>query len=259
MKLLNEVVSFLDSILPPDHPADSSINGLQVANNGEIDRIYTAVDASWEAIQLAKNAKNALFFVHHGLFWRKQEIRITEAMYRKIDYMIRNNIALYASHLPLDQHPELGNNAVLLQQLGFEASSFHSFGSYHGCSLGYWAEYEQAVSMDDIILSVKQFSPLPFQYFQGPKKMIKRIAVVTGDGCDFAAEARKIQTDLFITGEFSHQSYTYCQENELNMLYLTHYGSEKWGVIRIGELLTKTFALENVFLDAYPKISWVHS
>jgi len=128
MKQLHEIVAFLDALLPPDHPADSSINGLQVANNGEIDRIYTAVDASWEAIQLAKNAKNALFFVHHGLFWRKQEIRITEAMYRKIDYMIRNNIALYASHLPLDQHPELGNNAVLLQQLGFEASSFHSFG-----------------------------------------------------------------------------------------------------------------------------------
>jgi dinuclear metal center YbgI/SA1388 family protein len=259
MKLLNEIVSFLDSILPPDHPADASINGLQVANDGQVNRIYTAVDASWETLRLGPNVDHALFVVHHGLFWRKQDLRVTEVMYRKLAYMLHHNIALYASHLPLDQHPLYGNNAVLLQKLGIEASTFQSFGSYHGCSLGYWADFKQAISMQEFLGKVKQFSPLPFQFYQGSNNMIKRIAVVTGDGCDFITEAKQIQTDLFITGEFSHQSYTYCQDNELNMLYLSHYGSEKWGVIKIGELLTKTFALESVFLDAYPKTTWVHS
>lgn len=256
---LNEVVSYLDSILPPDHPADSSINGLQVANDGIVKKIYTAVDASWETFQLTRELDHALFVVHHGLFWKKQETRITEIMYRKLHYMMQHHIALYASHLPLDQHPLYGNNRVLLEKMGLDTSSLNPFGTYHGCSLGYWAEFKQAVSMQNLIDKLKQFSPLPFQFYQASNNLIKRIAVVTGDGCDFIAEAKQIQTDLFITGEFSHQSYTYCQDNELNMLYLSHYGSEKWGVIKIGELLTQTFALESEFLDAYPKTTWVHS
>ncbi len=257
MANLNEIVCFLNQHLPPDHPSDASINGLQVENNDTIDRIYLAVDASIETFEKAPCPENALFFVHHGLFWRKQDLRMIGPMREKIKFLFQHNAALYASHLPLDAHPEMGNNAQMLRLLGMQANSFHPFGSYHGYSIGLWADFETAQPMDAILEKIISFSPLPFQFLKGKKTKIKRVAVITGGGCDFVNEAEHIKADLFITGEFSLQSYTYSKEAGINILYLTHYGSEKWGVIKFGELLKKAFSLDCLFLDACPTTTWM--
>jgi dinuclear metal center YbgI/SA1388 family protein len=253
MILLSEITKFLDYELPPDNSADASINGLQVDNNGQIDRVYLAVDASWETLQKAENPSNALFFVHHGLFWKKQELRICGSMKKKISFFIEHNAALYASHLPLDNHPAYGNNSLILNHLGI-TQNVHPFGNYHGLPVGLWGDFEQLVSIQDLVQKIAAFSPLPIQLLQGSKKAIKRVAVVTGSGCDFVHDANMLKADLFITGEFSLQSYTYAMEEDLNVLYLTHYGSEKWGVIKFGEVINATFSLECQFLEVCPKI-----
>jgi len=259
MVLLNELTTFLNHELNPEHPVDSSVNGLQVANSGEIERIYVAVDATIETLKLAANPSKALFLVHHGLFWKKQDIRIDGPLYQKIAFLFNHDSAMYASHLPLDLHPRFGNNAMILSQLGIDPQACQAFGNYHGYPVGLWGEFDEAVAFKKIIQMLSQVYPYPLQFQDNRSGLIKRVAVVTGDGCDFTYEATQINADLFITGEFSHQSYTFSQEAEINMLYLSHYGSERWGVIRFGELLTETFGLEHSFIEACPKTNCLQS
>ncbi len=258
MVALSEIVEFLDQHLPPYHCSDASFNGLQVENNGFIERVYLAVDASVDIFNKTPSPDNALFIVHHGLFWRKQDVRIVGPLGQKVKFLMQHNAALYASHLPLDIHPEFGNNAQMLQLLGIQKEKFQPFGSYHGSPIGLWADFEEDQSMAHILEKVSSFSPIPFQFLRGKKTAIKRVAVITGGGCDFVNEAQQINADLFITGEFSLQSYTYSKEVGINVLYLTHYGSEKWGVIKFGELIKKSFSLDCVFLDACPLTTWIN-
>ncbi len=241
---VKEIASYLNELLNVRVIDDISMNGLQVGDNHEVKRVALAVDASLETF---KNAKDAdLLIVHHGLYWGKP-IPIVDSMFERIKLLINNNIALYAAHLPLDLHPELGNNVQGIKLLGLEPSI--EFGNYHGINIGF--EFELPEAMD-----VKEFKKLfeerlgttSILWDFGPEK-IKKGAYVSGDAISLLPEAIEKELDIYITGEPRHSSYWPAYEAGINVLFGGHYMTETLGVKALGNHLKEKFGLETFFID----------
>jgi dinuclear metal center YbgI/SA1388 family protein len=241
------IVSLLDKTLRTSEIPDSSANGLQVEGAAEIARIGLAVDASLETYSLAQQKGCQMVIVHHGMIWDGIK-SVTGPVYRQIEFLVKNDINLYASHLPLDLHPTLGNNAQIAKALGLK--NIQPFGIYkNGVCLG-WEGYlprpATLKSMSDLVK--KKFggpvSALPF----GPQK-IWRVAMISGSGTGSLPEAVEKKIDLFVTGEPKHENHHIALEGKINVIYGGHYHTETLGVIAVGEFLRKRFDVETVFLD----------
>jgi dinuclear metal center YbgI/SA1388 family protein len=227
--------------------ADDSQNGLQVANaTGRLKRVAFAVDACLESFRRAREWKADLLFVHHGLFWGRP-LPVTKSHYQRLKALLASDCALYAVHLPLDAHPELGNNAGIAALLGLE--QIESFGLYKGLKIGIKGRLPEPMSLVDLqrILSSGQnqgLSSLPF----GPER-IRSVGIVSGGGASIAMQAVDENLDLFVTGESSHTIYHPCLEAGLHVLFGGHYLTEVWGVKRMCEKVREEMGLETVFLD----------
>ncbi|MDG5813973.1 Nif3-like dinuclear metal center hexameric protein [Chitinispirillales bacterium ANBcel5] len=242
----DHLVSFLDTTLATGAIKDVSRNGLQVQGGEEIQRIALTVDACMEAYKQAVASGCQMLIAHHGIIWDGLR-SITGSVYNHLKYLLDNDLNLYASHLPLDLHPSLGNNAKLAEMLGLLA--LKPFGWYKGMQIGFEGTLNEPVSIDAIsrILTKHldcRVSMLPFG-----TNNIKRVAVVSGGAAGELQEAINKGVDLFITGESSHENYHAALEAEINVIYCGHYHSEKGGVRALGELITEKFGIETVFLD----------
>ncbi|WP_304222896.1 Nif3-like dinuclear metal center hexameric protein [Gracilinema caldarium] len=226
---------------------DDSVNGLQVDNNGsDIKKVAFAVDASLESFTLAAQRGAGMLFVHHGLLWGKPTA-LTGIMRTRLQVLFENNIALYAVHLPLDQHPEVGNNAVLADLLGLEQRE--PFGLYHDQKIGYKGIFKEPVSIEEAVKRISFMDRPPIGVFPFGKKEIRSCAVVSGGAPMEAFQAVDEGLDLYITGESSHSVYHYAIEGKLNMIAGGHYSTEVWGVRRVMEKLANETSLEVEFLD----------
>jgi dinuclear metal center YbgI/SA1388 family protein len=226
--------------------ADASLNGVQVGKlDKDIRKVVFCVDASMESFRRAKQAGADLVFVHHGIFWGKPEA-LTAGRYQRVSYLIQNDIALYACHLPLDAHPAYGNNAVLARLLGLQ--NVRPFGLYHGVSVGMRGEFADEVTLEEAIRRVlpdgsPALSVLPF----GPER-IKTAAVVSGGGGAEAMQAIEAGIDLYITGEPSHTVYHHAEEARMSFVAAGHYQTETWGVKALAEKVSAELGLESQFL-----------
>ncbi len=226
---------------------DDSLNGVQVGRSGEpIRRAAFAVDACAETFRRAEEEGAQVLFVHHGLFWGRPA-RIEGVLMERIRFLLERDIALYACHLPLDAHPEYGNNAVLARMLGLV--DIKPFGEYHGVSLGFRGRIEPPISLEEAVRRVlpsgdRPRGVLPF----GPDR-ISTAAVVSGGAPFEALEAAREGLDLYVTGEPSHSTYHAVQEEGLNVISAGHYATEVWGVKAVAEKLAREKGLETVFLD----------
>ncbi|MDR0306920.1 MAG: Nif3-like dinuclear metal center hexameric protein [Chitinispirillales bacterium] len=241
------VVSFLDKTLRTSEIGDSSVNGLQVEGNQEITKIGLAVDACLEAYRLAQKNGCQMVIAHHGIIWNGIK-NIRGPLLRQLDFLISNKINLYASHLPLDLHPTLGNNVHLAKAFGLKG--LKSFGVYtNGVHLGFEGTFSKAVTLESTgkLMKEKFGSPVSYLPF-GPKK-IRTAAVISGRGSSALAEAVEKKIDLFITGELIHESYHIALEGGINTVCGGHYHTEKSGVQALGDLLKEKFGVETVFLD----------
>ncbi|GHV73091.1 GTP cyclohydrolase 1 type 2 [Spirochaetia bacterium] len=228
--------------------ADPSLNGIQVDNDGAaITKIAFAVDACLETFQRAADSGAGMLFVHHGLFWG-QPLRITGGHRERIRVLLDHNIALYAVHLPLDQHPSLGNNAALAELLGIESPE--PFGEYHGRKIGYKGALSKPLTIEEALkrISFKDRPPLGVYPF-GKRESIN-CAVIAGGAADEALQALDEGLDLYVTGEMSHQVYHQALEGRLNMIAGGHYSTEVWGVRRIMEHCAAQLNLDVEFIDA---------
>jgi len=240
------IVALLDKTLRTSEIPDSSVNGLQVEGAAEVTRVGFAVDASLEAYKLAAEKGCQMVIVHHGIIW--DGIRsVTGVVYRHIEFLIKNNISLYASHLPLDMHPTLGNNALIAKTLGLK--NMQPFGVYKDSHIGFEGQLPRAETVKSLSDKVKRafggpVSALPF----GPQK-IRRVAAVSGRGTAALPEAIDKKIDLFVTGEPIHENHHAALEGNINVIYGGHYHTEKPGVQAVGEFLNKKFGIETVFLD----------
>jgi dinuclear metal center YbgI/SA1388 family protein len=241
------IVSLLDKTLRTSDIPDSSVNGLQVEGVAEVTRVGLAVDACLEAYRLAHEKGCQMVVAHHGIIWDGGIRSITGPFHRQVEFLIDNDINLYASHLPLDMHPTLGNNIAMAKALSLK--NIQPFGAYKGSYIGFEGYLPKAETVKSIAEAVKRvfggpLSVLPF----GPQK-IWRVAVVSGRGTASLPEAIEKKIDLFVTGEPIHENHHTALEGNINVVYGGHYHTEKSGVLALGEFLNKKFGIEAVFLD----------
>lgn len=227
--------------------ADSSLNGLQVGQEtAPLRTIAFAVDCGLETIQRAKARGAQLLFVHHGLFWGRSE-RLTGFLYKRIASLIDAHMGLYACHLPLDAHPELGNNAVIARILGL--NSVEPFGQYHGAFIGCKGLLPEALSLEAVSRLLLPDGSAPLSMLPFGPKLIRSVGIISGGAASDVLQAVDQGLDLYITGESGHSIYHPVLESGINMLAFGHYSSEVHGVQAVAERVCRDLGLETFFVD----------
>lgn len=238
-----ELVAYLDDYLALDDYTDykDAYNGLQVEGRPHIGRVAVAVDACLATIERAVRENADLLLVHHGLFWGKK-VPITGATYRRLALLIENGLAVYSCHLPLDGHPEVGNNAVLMRRLGLTAT-----GQFGEQNLAVYADTE--LTRNAFVQRVRDALGIePFVMATGAET-VRRVGILTGGGGSWITAAAAAGCDTFLTGEGAHHTYFDAEEQGLNVLYAGHYATETVGVQALAAHLEARFGLETLFLD----------
>lgn len=244
---LNELVAYLDDYLHlADEVADppEALNGLQVANAGEVTRVAAAVDLCEATIRMAGDQGADCLLVHHGLFWGGVRPLVGPA-YRRVAGLIARNIALYSAHLPLDRHPDVGNNAGLARLLGVTVRG--EFGSYHGASIGVWGDMD--ASRDDLGRALAATLGAVPRLLPFGRERVRRVGIVTGAGGSLIPQAAAAGLDTFVTGEGPHWTFFDAEELGINVFYAGHYATEVVGVQALGAHVAAKFALPWTFLD----------
>jgi dinuclear metal center YbgI/SA1388 family protein len=246
MTKLAELVAFLDRELRiseiPDYPG--ALNGLQLENGGEVGRVVAAVDASLPVIEKAIAAEAQLLLVHHGMFWQGTQ-SVTGPIYRKLKSAMDAGMAIYSAHLPLDVHPEWGNNVCLARCIGMD--DLQPFMDWKGLATGVRAEVE--MSRDELVKRVEAAVGGPLHLCPGGPDGVRSIGVVTGGAGSQVAEAAAEGVDTFVTGEGPHWSYGLAEELGINLIYAGHYATETFGVKAVAEALRLKFGTAWKFVD----------
>ena len=250
---LNELSERLSSLLdiPAFVGADISLNGLQVGDlDSNIGKVAFAVDANMKSIEQAIAAKADMLFVHHGIFWGKP-IAVTGRHYDKMKTLLDNKLAVFACHLPLDAHMELGNNAQMAKRLGIVDPKPFSF--YKGVYVGVKGSLPRPMLASRII-SQLGVRTIPRTVVVGNgKKEIRNIGIVSGDGAFDMYDAMRDGLDALITGEARYSTYNDCVEAGFTMLCLGHYETETFGVKAV-EQVVAGMGLETCFIDTQVEI-----
>ncbi|MEX0891851.1 MAG: Nif3-like dinuclear metal center hexameric protein [Gemmatimonadota bacterium] len=243
---LHELVSYLDTYLRiaeiPDYAG--ALNGLQVANAGQVSRLAVAVDASARSIQGTVERKCDLLLVHHGLFWDGNQ-PVTGRRYRRLKALLEGDLAVYSAHLPLDVHPQVGNNAVLARELGVAIED--GFGDYKGTAVGVRGRLD--ISREALTARLDDLLGGPVRLIPGGSERIATVAVVTGGAGSMLPEAAALGIDALVTGEGSHHTWFDAMEGGVNAYYGGHYATETWGVRALAGHIQEQFGLPWEFLD----------
>ena len=245
---LSEIIEELDGLLRPERFEDYCPNGLQVPGRSQVARIATGVSAHVELFELAAAERADLLLVHHGLFWGTGPGPIDAALKRRLEILFEAGMSLVAYHLPLDAHPELGNNALLAQALG--AQDCRPFALHRGEPIGMLGELPgEGLPIGELLDRVRETtSREPLAFDAGPAR-VGRLAVVSGAGADYLAEAAAAGAQAFITGEPAERSMAQARESGMHFIAAGHYATETFGVRHLGEHLAERFELSHSFLD----------
>jgi dinuclear metal center YbgI/SA1388 family protein len=243
---LAAVVKHCDALLRTGEIGDydGAANGLQVENGGGVTRIAAAVDASLATVKPAIAAGADLLIVHHGLFWGPSH-PWTGKKYELLRLLVENNLAVYSSHLPLDAHPRLGNNAQLCAALGLK--NLRPFFVSHGQTIGF--QTRAKISRAELAARLARATGAKPRIIPGGGEICQRIGVVTGGAGGDLKLAVDEGVDTFITGEGPHWTYALAEELGLNVLYGGHYTTETFGVKALAAHLAGKFRVPWVFLD----------
>lgn len=244
-----EILAHLDQLLEPDRFEDYCPNGLQVPGPAEVSTIATGVSASVELFELAANERADLLVVHHGLFWDSTQGPIDDRLKRRLQLLFGADMALAAYHLPLDAHPELGNNALIAQELGGKRLD-ESFALHHGEPIGCLARFPDSLLAEELIERVRAATggrePLVFD--AGPPR-VRTLAIVSGAGSDYLADAAAAGADALLTGEPAERAMAQARELGVHLIAAGHYATETLGIQALGERLSERYDLRHVFLD----------
>ncbi|MDR0375137.1 MAG: Nif3-like dinuclear metal center hexameric protein [Treponema sp.] len=239
--------AFFKDVLAIDAIEDVSLNGLQVDNDGaDIKKIAFATDACMETFNRAAVAGAGMLFVHHGLFWGKP-LALIGSHRARLKFLLDKNIALYAAHLPLDKHPQYGNNAALARKLG--VVNPEPFGSYHGHKIGWKGRLETPLTIEELVLRVSFMGREPLSVLRFGANRVLNVAVVSGDAPEFVSEAVAEGVDLFVTGEASHTWHHFALESRINVIAGGHYSTEVWGVRAMMDLCAEKLDMDVEFID----------
>lgn len=244
---LKQLVSYLDAYFSwAPFTFDRSQNGLQVEGNLEVSSITSAVDACMPAFKETARQSAQFLITHHGLFWGNS-LLITGLHRDRIAWLLKKGISLYAMHLPLDAHRDVGNNAQLAKILHLYVVK--PFGNCHSMSIGVEATSDNPIKLSEFVVRVEEALHTQVHLLKFGKAEIQRIAIVSGAAAYEIPLAARQGFDLLLTGEVDHNYYHQAQEYGLNVIYAGHYATETLGVKALGEHLSQKFGLPHTFLD----------
>jgi dinuclear metal center YbgI/SA1388 family protein len=245
---LIDILAEADRLLTPERFEDYCPNGLQVPGASEVQRIATGVSAHAQLFELAVAEKAQLLLVHHGLFWGPGFQTVDGLLKRRLQILFDADLSLASYHLPLDAHPEIGNNALLAKALGGETQI--PFGWHKGETIGFLTTLPgdgfPIAELAGNIRTVTDREPLLLDF--GPPN-VKRLAIVAGAGSDYIFEAAEAGADALLTGEPSERVAASAREFGLHFIAAGHHATETFGIRRLGEHLAERFGLEHIFLD----------
>ncbi len=246
MNQLHQIVAKLDREL--DIPfADGSNNGLQVANAGRVRKICTGVDASLPFFEQAAARGADLLICHHGLSWHDSLKYITGLNYRLLKFLLTHDIALYASHLPLDAHPKYGNNACVARALGLRR--LQPWAAYKGNNVGIRGTLPAALPLAEFAQRVEKTLGNKTHVMAFGKKTVRTVGMVVGAGALGLDSAAADGLDCYLSGEPGLQAFNTAQQTGINAIFAGHYATESLGVQALGALLKKEFRLPVEHID----------
>ncbi|MCP4523228.1 MAG: Nif3-like dinuclear metal center hexameric protein [Candidatus Gracilibacteria bacterium] len=251
-----ELIQYLDEYLQISNFKESSKNGLQVDNKKtEIKKIGYAVDANTYIFEKAQKEGVDLIFSHHGIFWGMEQT-LTGVTFERAEKLISNDIALYSAHLPLDAHPESGNNFGLLQAfinifgLREEEYEIEKFGEYAGYTIGFGLRLKKAIHVSNLVTPYAERMQLLKKFYNFQKSdYFESVCFVSGGALSSAKEAKRKNYDVLVTGEGVHYEMTFAKELGQSVLIGGHYETEKIGPKLVAHHLKEKFGIETVFLD----------
>ena len=247
MPTLKKVTGFLDTYLKIDEIEDSSWNGLQFEGKFQVEKIAFAVDASVESFEKAAQQNADMIIVHHGHFWQSHNPSISGWSKDRVDLLYKNNLSLYACHLPLDRHREVGNNAEILKLLGAPIKKEFMF--HKGKNIGWLGERKRALSLKDIERKLVDSLDTECIILPFGKENIKSVAVCSGGGSYGGFyEALELKADLYITGDTAEIYYT-AKDSGMNVIFAGHHATETVGLKALSKVIEKKLKVEAVIID----------
>jgi dinuclear metal center YbgI/SA1388 family protein len=242
-----ELVAYLDDYLRVKEIGDSSQNGLQVEGPQGVTKVAFAVDGCQAVFDQAVAVGAQLLVVHHGLFW-SEPLRLVGALFRKVRTLMDGGCGLYAAHLPLDLHPEIGNNAELVRLLGLKDA--RAFGEYHGVEIGIGGVLDPPLALDVLVERLTQATGEPPVRVlpHGPEKA-SWVGCISGGAASMMVQVAEAGCDTFVTGETSHADFYSAEDYGLNVIYGGHYATETLGVQALARHLAARFGLAVEFID----------
>lgn len=245
MTTRSELLAYLDSILLPKNISDYGPNGLQVEGRDEIAKIVTGVSACQALIDVAIAQKADAILVHHGFFWQNEDPRVIGIKQRRLKALLQHNINLIGYHLPLDVHPQYGNNIQLAKLLEIQVLKRKA----NDDTMLFIGHLKLPVSGELFSKRIaKTFNREP-QYIPGQSKTIETIAWCTGGGADFIHQAIPHHVDAFLTGELYERTVSVARETGMHLFGAGHHATERYGIKALGEHLSDYFKIQVEFVD----------
>ncbi|OQW40710.1 MAG: Nif3-like dinuclear metal center hexameric protein [Proteobacteria bacterium SG_bin4] len=240
----DELENHLNQLLDITRFHDYCPNGLQVEGRGDIQTIISGVTASLDLLQAAIAAKADAILVHHGYFWRGEDMRITGMKSRRIALLLNQQINLFAYHLPLDAHPHLGNNALLGKKLGLIET-----GRFGEQEVGIIGELPQPVTLNVFSHKISRTLLRKPMIIGNPEKPVRQIAWCTGAAQSYFELAIQQGIDAFLTGEISEQYVHIARESGVAFIAAGHHATERYGVQAVGDHIAQKFGIRHQFID----------
>lgn len=241
-----ELVAYLDEYLKINEIKDYGPQGLQIEGTDEVDRVIGLVDSALPCVEAAIARQGELMLVHHGIFWGGAR-RLAGGYGALVRRYLETNLNLYAAHLALDAHPEVGNNAQLAFRLGFRVSEW--WGQVNGVKLAALAERDDPIELDDLVRLYRSQVGEPSLVLDQGRGPIRRLGIMSGSGSTQIEAAAALGCDAFLTGETSHAHYYEAENAGIHVIYGGHYASETVGVKALGQHLADKFDLHFEFVD----------
>jgi dinuclear metal center YbgI/SA1388 family protein len=243
----DEIVSWLSDLLEASDFADYTPNGLQVPGAPEVVLVATAVTPGLEVFERAAEARAQMVLTHHGMLGDFQPAHITPSLKRRLEALFAADLSLVSYHLPLDAHEEVGNNSLICDALGMRRAE--RFGSHRGRALGFVARSDEGVPVEELrARCARAFGQEPLGFWDGPDP-VHSLGVVSGAAASSFGEAIAAGLDGFLTGEPAENVMLEAREAGVHFIAGGHYGTETFGVQRLGDQLSHRFGVEHRFID----------
>jgi len=248
MASLEEVISWCDDLLDIDSFGDYGPNGLQIPGNPEVGLVTTAVSAHLASITASNELGSDLLITHHGIFWDFHPRKLSRPMAARLKAALDHDLSVAGYHLPLDGHPEIGNNVLVTELLGFEPGP-GLIGEAKGRHIGVVGRSEEGIEASELFSRVeRELGREPLVFAEGPSK-IHSIGVVTGSAASDIHTAIELGLDAYLTGEPSEHVMADAREGRIHFIAAGHYATETVGVKKLGDMVSERFGISHEFID----------